>query len=128
MASVSKDPHLFGQSNTRTDARDTLAHARRLVGVSQRVMGPIGVTAGVERQFLSYRWRRALVLDPEPEVVSMATPRHDTSDMFSGGITVALPRGFRLALTAEHIRRHSKVDDLLNYQRTRLLSTITIGS
>jgi hypothetical protein len=92
----------------------------RLV-VTQRLFGPIGIQGSAERQFLSYRWRHGASPAPGTE------PREDTSDVYGGGVLVDLGRGFSVLLGAEQARRHSVVDPRQNFNRTRLLSNITIG-
>jgi hypothetical protein len=92
----------------------------RLV-VTQRLFGPIGVQGSAERQHLSYRWRHGVSPTPGAEL------REDTSDVYGGGVLVDLGRGFSVLLGAEKARRHSAADPRQNFNRTRLLSNVTIG-
>ena len=92
----------------------------RLV-VTQRLFGPIGIQGSAERQFLSYRWRHGVSPTPGAEL------REDTSDVYGGGVLVDLGRGFSVLLGAEKTRRHSAADPRQNFNRTRLLSSVTIG-
>ncbi len=92
----------------------------RLV-VTQRLFGPIGIQGSAERQFLSYRWRHGVSPTPGAEL------REDTSDVYGGGVLVDLGRGFSVLLGAEKARRHSAADPRQNFNRTRLLSSVTIG-
>jgi putative beta-barrel porin BBP2 len=92
------------------------------INVIQKFVGPFDLTAGAEREYLSYRWHRGVA---EP---SGSNPQNDTTDILTGGVGINMQRGFRLVLSVEKTRRHAGTDSTLNYQRTRLLSTITIGS
>jgi hypothetical protein len=89
--------------------------------VTQRLFGPLGVQGSVERQHLSYRWRRGV-----PPAGSLGD-RVDVVDLLSGGVTLRLGRGFGILLGAEKTRRHSSEDVKQNFSRTRLLSNVTIG-
>ena len=89
--------------------------------VTQRLFGPFGLHGSVDRQHLSYRWRRGVI--PTTGV----RDRVDVADVLSGGVMVRLGRGFGLLLGAEKTRRHSSEDVRQNFNRTRLLSNVTIG-
>jgi len=92
----------------------------RLV-VTQRLFGPIGLQGTAERQHLSYRWRRGVSPTLRGEY------REDIADVYGGGVLVELGRGFRVLVGAEKARRHSAEDPRQNFNRTRLLSNVTIG-
>jgi Putative beta-barrel porin 2 len=92
------------------------------LGVNQKFFGPFELTAGADREYLSYRWHQGVT------GITDSNPRADTTDVLSGGIGINMKRGFKVALTAEKTRRHAATDPNLSFQRTRLLSTITIGS
>lgn len=89
--------------------------------VTQRLFGPIGLQGSADRQHLSYRWSRGVIPAPGSE------HRVDTADTLSGGVSVHLGRGFSVLIGAERARRHSSNDARQNYDRTRLLSNVTIG-
>jgi hypothetical protein len=92
------------------------------LGVTQKFVGPFDLTAAADREYLSYRWHvgAAGIVDSHPQA--------DTTDVLSGGIGINMKRGFKVVLTVEKTRRHANTDPTLNYRRTRLLSTITVGS
>jgi hypothetical protein len=92
------------------------------LGVIQKLIGPFDLTAGAEREYLSYRWHQGLA------GTASSSPPTDTTDIVSGGIGINLKRGFRLVLSAEKTRRHAGTDPTLSYQKTRFLSTIIVGS
>lgn len=90
------------------------------LGVLQKFIGPFELTGSIERAYLSYRWHLGVPATGHGEA--------DITDTASGGIAINLKRGFKVLLTAEKSRRHASTDPTLNFQRTRLMSTITIGS
>jgi Putative beta-barrel porin 2 len=92
------------------------------LGVTQKFLGPFELTATADREYLSYRWHQSVTGTTD------SNPRADTTDILSGGIGINMKRGFKVVLTAEKTRRHAATDPNLSFQRTRLLSTITIGS
>jgi hypothetical protein len=89
--------------------------------VTQHLLGPLGVQASAERQYLSYRWRRGVPPTPGSD------PREDTADIIGGGVTVNLGRGFAVLVGAEKTRRHSIEDPRQNFNRTRFVSNMTVG-
>jgi hypothetical protein len=89
--------------------------------VTQRLFGPLGLQGSVERQYLSYRWRRGVPPTPGSDF------REDTADVIGGGVTVELGRGFSVLIGAEQTRRHSVEDPRQNFNRTRLISNMTVG-
>jgi hypothetical protein len=91
------------------------------VVVTHRLFGPIGVQGSVERQHLTYRWRRGVPPTPGSDA------REDTADVFGGGVLVDLGRGFTALVGAEKAQRRSVQDPRQNFNRTRLISNITIG-
>jgi hypothetical protein len=87
--------------------------------VTQRVFGPVSLQGAADHQRLAYRWRKgAGPLDPD---------RVDTADIWSGGVLVAMGRGFNALIGVEKTRRTSPEDPTFNYNRTRLLSNVVIG-
>jgi hypothetical protein len=92
------------------------------LGVNQKLFGPFELDAAADREYLSYRWHQGVTAPAD------LNPRADTTDIVSGGIGINMKRGFRVVLTAEKTQRRAGTDPRLNFTRTRLLSTITIGS
>jgi hypothetical protein len=89
--------------------------------VTHRLVGPLSLQGSADRQHLSFRWRRGVSPTPGSE------DREDTADVFGGGVIVNLGRGFAVMVGAEKARRHSVEDPRQNFDRTRLLSNVTIG-
>jgi hypothetical protein len=91
------------------------------LGINQRFFGPIDLSGAVERQFLSYRFRRGAVpgVDFDPDQAAR--------DIVTAGVGIMLGRGFKIVISGERAVRKSPVDTQVNFVRTRLLSTITIG-
>jgi hypothetical protein len=89
--------------------------------VSQRLFGPLGLQGSAERQHLSYRWRPGVPPTPDSQ------DRIDTADTLGVALAINLGRGFTVLVGAEKTRRHSSSDERQNYDRTRLLSTVTVG-
>ena len=90
--------------------------------VGQPLFGPLDVHGSYEWEQMSYRWRRGIA--PSPGEVN----RIDTLNVGSAGFGVHLGRGFRVRVGVERTRRRSIEDPRQNFERTRLLSAITIGS
>ncbi len=91
------------------------------LAVTQRLFGPVGIQGSAERQFLSYRWRRGVSPTPGAE------HREDISDVYGGGVLIDFGRGFTVLVGAEQARRHSVAEPRQNFNRTRLLSNVSIG-
>jgi transcriptional regulator with AAA-type ATPase domain len=89
--------------------------------VTQRLFGPIGLQGSAERQNLAYRWRREL------STPVASTDRVDTFNVLSGGVTVNLGQGFSVLIGVEKSLRRSSDDSRQNFDRTRILSTLTLG-
>jgi len=89
--------------------------------VTQRLFGPLGVQGSIERQYLSYRWLHGV--PPTPGIDA----RHDTADILGGGVLVDLGRGFSVLFGAERMKRSSEQDLRQNFNRTRIITNITIG-
>lgn len=88
--------------------------------VTQRLVGPFGLHGFVDRQHLSYRWRRGVT------PVGLGD-RVDVADVLSGGVMIRLGRGFGVLVGAEKTKRHSSEDVRQNFSRTRLLTNVTVG-
>jgi hypothetical protein len=106
-------------SSYRDDEPYYLVTGARL-NLTQKFVGPFELVAGADREQLSYRWHLGMT--------GLASTHTDITDTVSGGISIAMQRGFKVLLSAEKTRRHSATDATLNFQRTRFLSTVTIGS
>ncbi len=89
--------------------------------VSQRIMWTAELVANASRELLSYRWRDGVLLPPD------VSPRSDTSDTYGAGIGIPLKRGFKLVLGVEQQRRLSREHPETDYNRRRLISTMTVG-
>jgi hypothetical protein len=88
---------------------------------TQRLFGPVGVRGSYERQYLTYRWLHGV--PPTPGIDA----RQDTADILGGGVTVDLGRGFSAVFGAERMVRRSEEDFRQNFNRTRIITNITIG-
>jgi hypothetical protein len=114
-----------GSRDTRYSYQDSLPYYV-LTGVrlnmTQRLFGPLDLLGGGDWQQLSYRWHYGLP--------SSATEvdRTETLKTLSGGVGVNVGHGFRITLRAERTERRSPLNPRQNYQRNRLLSSVTIGS
>ena len=91
------------------------------LSIGQPLFGPIDLLGTLDWENMAYRWHQG----QSPGAVANRTDRTKT---FGGGVGVNLRRGFRLVLGAERIERKSNEDPRQNFRRTRLLSTVTIGS
>jgi hypothetical protein len=90
--------------------------------VTQPLAGRIDLLAGGTFDRMTYEW------SVSGGVADRESPRVDKVTGFSGGFGVRLGRGFSLRLGVEKTRRRSVADPLQNYSRTRLLSTVVVGS
>jgi Putative beta-barrel porin 2 len=112
-----------GVSYSYNDAQPYYLNTTNRANVTQKLLGPLELVGGVERGYLSYRWDRG------GPVSALPFARHsDVADIMSGGVAAALRHGFKVAVSVEHTRRRSHFDESLNFDRTRLLSTVTLGS
>jgi hypothetical protein len=91
-------------------------------GMSQRLFGPFELSGAVERQFLSYRFRRGQTAGTD------FNPDQAARNVVTAGVGIALGRGFKVVISAERAVRKSPFDPQGNFERTRVLSTVTIGS
>jgi hypothetical protein len=90
--------------------------------IAQRLFGPFDALAGAEWQQMVYQWHRGATTE------AAAATRTQVLKGLSGGVGVNLGRGFRITINAEHTDRRSTQDPRQNYQRNRLLSSLTFGS
>ena len=89
--------------------------------VTQRLLWKVEFVANADSEVLDYKWRRGAT--PVP-----GTPeRADTASTVGFGFGIPLARGFKLVLGLERSRRNSREDPAVNYNRRRVISTITLG-
>jgi hypothetical protein len=90
--------------------------------VSQPLAWRFDVFASGNWNHMAYRWRVGAGAD------DAEAPRVDRLIGGSAGVGINIGRGFYVRLGLERTQRRSVEDPLQNYSRTRLLSTVTIGS
>lgn len=88
--------------------------------VTQPFTGRVDLFAGGTFDHMAYRWSLG--------AAGSDSARVDKVNGFNGGFGIHLGRGFLLRLGLEKTQRRSVEDPLQNYSRTRILSTVTIGS
>jgi putative beta-barrel porin BBP2 len=123
---------LFGRTNfDLTGSRDTrysyqdsqpyyLVTGARL-NVAQHLFGPLDLLGGADWEHLAYGWHRGVAPDPSLDSTNTVTD-------LSAGIGVNMGRSFRLTVTADQTQRRSPRNPRQNFRRTRMLSSVTIGS
>jgi hypothetical protein len=92
------------------------------LNVTQHLFGPVDLLGGTEWEHLAYRWHR-----PEGVVLSVLDSTNTINSVF-GGAGVNIGRSFRFTLIADQTQRRSTHDATQNYRRTRLFSSVTIGT
>lgn len=97
-----------------------LTNARLLV--TQPLPGWFEIYGGYDWEHMAYRWGQDSVGTPRE------SDRVDTLNAINGGVGMRLGQAFHLKVGVEQTRRKSIVDPLQNFNRTRILSTITVGS
>lgn len=97
-----------------------LTNAR--LAVSQPLPGWFEFYGGYDWDHMAYRWRRGA------DAALGQLDRVDRVNAVSGGVGIRLGRGFNVRLGVEKTRRRSVEDPLQNFNRTRFLSTVTVGS
>ena len=116
---------LNGSRDTRYSYQDVqpyyLITGARL-NVAQRLFGPLDLLGGADWERLSYRWHRDLERDPG------ALDASNTITDLSAGFAVNLGRNFRITVVADQTQRRSTQDFRQNFRRTRLLSSVTLGT
>lgn len=90
--------------------------------VSQPLAGRLELYGGVDWDHMAYRWGRG-----GAEALG-ESDRVDTITGGTGGVGVHVGRGFRVRVGVEKTRRRSVEDPRQNFDRTRILSTVTVGS
>ena len=89
--------------------------------VSQPLPGWFEFFGGYNWEHMAYRWRRLAV-------EAGTSDRVDRMSVAHGGVGIRLGRGFSIRTGVEKTKRRSVADPLQNFTRTRLLSTVTVGS
>lgn len=92
------------------------------LAVSQPLPGWFEFYGGYEWDHMAYRWRRGA------DAAVGQLERVDRVDAASGGVGIRFGRGFSVRLGIEKTRRRSVEEPLQNFNRTRFLSTVTVGS
>ena len=90
--------------------------------VSQPLAGRLDVYASGNWNQMAYRWRLG------GEAAAARAPRVDRLIGGNAGIGINIGRGFYVRVGLEKTRRRSAEDPLQNYTRTRIVSTVTVGS
>jgi hypothetical protein len=92
------------------------------LAVAQPLLGRLELYAGGDWDHMAYRWGLGAT-GPLGETDRVVTMLGGTA-----GVGVNLGRGFRVRVGVEKTRRRSAEDAIQNFDRTRILSTMTIGS
>lgn len=90
--------------------------------VTQPLAWRFELHGGVDWDHMAYTWGRG------GEAALGESDRVDTLTGGTGGIGVLIGRGFHLRVGVEKTRRRSVEDPRQNFKRTRILSTVTVGS
>jgi hypothetical protein len=90
--------------------------------VTQPLPGWFELYGGYDWEHMAYKWRRGAAAPPGE------SDRVDRLSSASGGVGMRVGRLFRLKVGVEKTRRRSIEDPLQNFERTRILSTVTVGS
>jgi hypothetical protein len=88
--------------------------------VGQPIFGRFQIYGGYDWQRMAYQWRRGAPAD--------AGDRVDTMRTGSAGVAVNFGRGFSVRAGLEKTRRRSVEDPLQNFNRTRLVASLVMGS
>lgn len=90
--------------------------------VTQPLAGWFELYGGYDWQHMAYRWRL------NADATSGESDRVDTLTAASGGVGMRLGQAFHVKIGMEKTRRRSIEDPLQNFKRTRILTTVTVGS
>lgn len=90
--------------------------------VSHPLPGRLELYGGTDLGHMAYRWRRGAGL------ALAESDRVDTLKAVNGGVGMRLGRTIHVRVGVEKTRRRSVEVPLQNYSRTRILSTVTVGS
>jgi hypothetical protein len=93
------------------------------LGVIQPLAGRFDLYGGLDWDHMAYRWRRGAAAEALVE-----SDRVDTLAGGSGGVGIRLGRRFHVRVGLEKMRRRSVEDARQNFDRMRILSTVTVGS
>ena len=110
----------FSYSYQDTEPYYLLTAARLLV--NQPLAGRLELYGGVDWDHMAYQWRKGA------PGASTESDRVDTVVAVGGGIGIRLGSGFRVRIGADKMRRRSIEDPLQSFNRTRILTTVTMGS
>ena len=117
---------LNGNRDTRYSYQETepyylLTGAR--LNITQHLVGPIDLIGGALYEHMQYRWhRQATDLD------AIGSNHTELLKVMSGGVAVNIGHGFKFTFSAERTDRHSPQNRGQNFQRNRLISSVTLGS
>jgi len=75
---------------------------------------------GGDLQWMAYRWRHGAALADSTRVDDLAA--------VNGGVGIRFSRSVHVRVGIEKTRRRSVVDPIQNYTRTRIMSTVSVGS
>src|SRR5688572_15110004 len=93
------------------------------LGIIQPIAGRFDLYGGIDWDHMAYRWRRA-----DAAAAPRESDRVDILTGGSGGVGIRFGRGFNVRVGVEKMRRRSVEDLRQNFNRTRILSTVTVGS
>ena len=97
-----------------------------LTNLRLQVSQPIGLGlelyGGGDWEHMAYKWHQ----DGQP--AAGESDRVDTLWAVNGGFGVRMGSNLHIRVGAEHTRRQSVVDPVQNFSRTRILSSVTLGS
>ena len=90
--------------------------------ITQPLAGYFELYAGYSQEHMAYRWHL-------PADASVAEPdRVDVLKVASGGVGVRLGRNVHVRIGVDRTRRRSVEEALQNFDRTRIMSAVTVGS
>lgn len=115
---------LTGSRDTRYSYQDSQPYfvvTGARLNVAQHLFGPIDLLGAAEREHLAYRWHRGVALDASLDSTNTLTD-------LSAGVGVNIGRSVRFTVTADRTERRSPRNPRQNFNRTRVLSSVTIGS
>ena len=112
--------HSISYSYRDTEPYYLLTNTRLTVG--HPLFAGLEVYGGVNWDHMSYRWKR-LAAESLGESDTVVTVKG-----INGGVGYDLGHGFKARVGVEKIRRRSADDPIQNYDRTRFLTTMTVGS